>query len=68
MLLTLLNPHSDIVKIRIDDPGIEPGNIPFDAAVDLYENARKLIAASSLFLIWLERLGYCLYGRNIVAV
>ena len=47
MLLTLLNPHSDIVKIRIDDPGIEPGNIPFDAAVDLYENARKLIAASA---------------------
>ena len=26
MLLTLLNPHSDIVKIRIDDPSIEPGN------------------------------------------
>lgn len=47
MLLTLLNPHSDIIKIRIDDPGIEPGNIPFDAAVDLYENARKLIAASA---------------------
>lgn len=47
MLLTLLNPHSDIIKIRIDNPGIEPGNIPFDAAVDLYENARKLIAASA---------------------
>ena len=27
MLLTLLNPHSDIIKIRIDDPSIEPGNI-----------------------------------------
>ena len=47
MLLTLLNPHSDIVKIRIDDPSIEPGNIPFDAAAELYENARKLIAASA---------------------
>lgn len=47
MLLTLLNPHSDIIKIRIDDPSIEPGNIPFDAAVDLYDNARKLVAASA---------------------
>lgn len=47
MLLMLLNPHSDIVKIRIDDPSIEPGNIPFDYAVELYENARKLIAASA---------------------
>ena len=47
MLLTLLNPHSDIIKIRIDDPSIEPGNISFDAAVELYENARKLIAASA---------------------
>lgn len=47
MLLTLLNPHSDIIKIRIADPNVEPGNIPFDAAVDFYENARKLIAASA---------------------
>lgn len=47
MLLTLLNPHSDIIKIRIDDPSIEPGNIPFDAAVEFYDNARRLITASA---------------------
>ena len=47
VLLTLLNPCSDIIKIRIENPAIEPGNIPFDAAVELYDSARKLITASA---------------------
>ena len=47
VLLTLLNPHSDVIRIRINNPEIETGSISFDAAVDLYENTRKLIAASA---------------------
>ena len=46
VLLALLNPHSDIIKICVDYPDIEFGNIPFDASIGLYKNIKNLIAAS----------------------
>ena len=46
ILSSLLNPYSDIIKICVDNPGIEFGNIPFDAVRDLYRNVKKLIAVS----------------------
>lgn len=49
--LHLLNPNADILKIRIEKPGIEVGNILFDDAIRLYENARKLIAAAAMDII-----------------
>lgn len=47
LMLFLLNPNTDILKIRLDRKGIEAGNILFDDAIRVYENARKLIAAAT---------------------
>lgn len=51
MLLILLNPYADIIKIRIADPDVEAGNILVDRAVNLYDNARKLVVASALDIL-----------------
>lgn len=51
LLLFLLNPNTDILKIRLDKKGIEPGNILFDDAIRIYENAKKLIAATAQDII-----------------
>lgn len=47
LLLFLLNPNTDILKIRLDKRGVEAGNILFDDAINIYENAKKLIAATA---------------------
>lgn len=47
LMLYLLNPNTDILKIRLDKKGIETGNILFDDAIHIYENAKKLIAATA---------------------
>lgn len=48
LLMFLLNPNSDILKIRLCKKGIESGSILFDDALHLYENARKLIASAAM--------------------
>lgn len=47
LFLFLLNPNTDILKIRLDKKNIETGNILFDDAICIYENAKKLIAATA---------------------
>ena len=47
LLLFLLNPNTDILKIRLDRSDVEAGNILFDDAIRIYENAKKLIAATA---------------------
>ena len=47
LMLYLLNPNTDILKIRLDRKDIEAGAILFDDAIRVYENARKLIAATA---------------------
>lgn len=47
LLLFLLNPNTDILKIRLDRKNIEAGSILFDDAIRVYENAKKLIAATA---------------------
>ena len=42
VMLYLLNPNTDILKIRLEKKEVEPGNILFDDAIHLYENAKKL--------------------------
>lgn len=51
VMLYLLNPNTDILKIRLDKSDIEAGNILFDDAIRLYENAKKLLAATALDVI-----------------
>lgn len=51
LLLFLLNPNTDILKIRLERKDIEAGNILFDDAIRIYENAKKLIAATAQDII-----------------
>ena len=47
LMLYLLNPNTDIIKIRLQKDNVEAGSILFDDAINLYENAKKLIAATA---------------------
>lgn len=51
LMLYLLNPSTDILKIRLDKKNIETGSIHFDDAINLYENAKKLLAATALDIL-----------------
>lgn len=51
VMLYLLNPNTDILKIRLEKKEVEPGNILFDDAIHLYENAKKLLAATALDIL-----------------
>ena len=51
LMLYLLNPNTDILKIRLDKKGIESGSILLDDAIRMYENAKKLLAATALDVI-----------------
>lgn len=51
VMLYLLNPNTDILKIRLERKEIEAGNILFDDAIRLYENVKKLLAATALDII-----------------
>lgn len=47
LMLYLLNPSTDILKIRLQKNDIEAGSILFDDAIHLFENAKRLIAATA---------------------
>ena len=51
VLLYLLNPNADILKIRLDRKNVEVGSILFDDAINVYENAKKLLAATALDIL-----------------
>ena len=48
ILLDLINPVSDIVKIRLKNEELEAGSIFVEDAINLYENTKKLIAAAAM--------------------
>ena len=48
VLLYLLNPNTDILRIRLEKKDVEAGNILFDDAIRMYENAKRLLAATAL--------------------
>ena len=47
VFLYLLNPNSDILKIRLERKNVEVGNILLDDAIGIYENIKKLLAATA---------------------
>lgn len=51
VMLYLLNPNTDILKIRLEKKDVEAGNILFDDAIKIYDNAKKLLAATALDII-----------------
>lgn len=52
VMLYLLNPNTDILKMRLEKKEIEAGNILFDDAIRLYENAKNLLAATALDILY----------------
>ncbi len=58
LMLYLLNPNTDILKIRLDKKEVESGNIMFDDAIQLFDNAKKLIAATVLDVINPKKIHY----------
>lgn len=58
LMLYLLNPNTDILKIRLDKKEVESGNIMFDDAIQLFDNAKKLIAATALDVINPKKMHY----------
>ena len=51
LMLYLLNPNTDILKIRLEKKDVEAGNILFDDAIRMYESAKKLLAATALDIL-----------------
>ena len=47
VFLYLLNPNSDILKIRLERKNVEVGNILLDDAIGIYENIKKLLSATA---------------------
>ena len=47
LMLSLLNPNADILKIRLQNTKMEMGNITIDDGIRLYENAKKLLVAAA---------------------
>ena len=58
LMLYLFNPNTDILKIRLDKKEVESGNIMFDDAIQLFDNAKKLIAATALDVINPKKIHY----------
>lgn len=58
LMLYLLNPNTDILKIRLDKKEVESGNIMLDDAIQLFDNAKKLIAATALDVINPKKVHY----------
>lgn len=58
VMLYLLNPNTDIIKIRFVNKEVENGNILFDDAIKLYDNAKKLIAATAADVINPQKIHY----------
>ena len=50
-LLTVQYPNSDILNLRINDDQIQAGSITMDAAVRIYDNAKKLLTATAMDII-----------------
>lgn len=51
VILYLLNPNTDILKIRLERKDMEAGNIFLDDAIQMYESAKKLLAATALDIL-----------------
>lgn len=65
VMLYLLNPNADILKIHIEKKDMESGNILFDDAIRLYENAKKLLAATAQDIINPQKIHYGRIGESV---
>ena len=48
LILELLNPLSDILRVRHISPDVENGSILFEDAINLFENSKKLLLNAAL--------------------
>lgn len=47
LVLLLLNPNADILKVRLDCDSVANGNIFLDYAIQIYDNAKRLLTATA---------------------
>lgn len=47
VILSIMNPRTDILKAHLKLPTVQDGSIGLDAAVSLYQNAKNLLAATA---------------------
>jgi len=66
VILELLNPLSDILRLRIKEPDIENGSIYVEDAIRLYDNAKKLLMATAMDIVHPEILHKGRPDNNIV--
>ena len=51
LMLYLLNPNTDILKIRLVKNSTETGSVTIDDGIRIYENAKKLLIATAQDII-----------------
>lgn len=51
VMLCLLNPNADILKISLEKRDMEAENIFFDDAIQIYESTKRLLAATALDIL-----------------
>jgi len=51
VVLELLNPLSDILRLRVNEPEIEAGSIYVEDTIKLYDNAKKLLMATAMDIV-----------------
>lgn len=47
VIIYLMNPNADILKIRLERKNVAPGYICIDDAINIYENTKKLLSAAA---------------------
>ncbi|MDD7382568.1 MAG: hypothetical protein PUG37_07345 [Bacillales bacterium] len=66
VMLYLLNPNTDIIKIRFIDKEVANGNILLDDAIKLFDNAKKLIAATAADVINPQKIHYGRADKSVL--
>ncbi len=51
VLLSLLNPSADVLKIRVEHEGTTPGNIFLDDAIAAYDSAKRLLTSTAMDVV-----------------
>lgn len=51
VILELVNPLSDILRLRITEPNIETGSVLVEDAIKFYDNAKKLLTATAMDIL-----------------
>ena len=66
VILELLNPLSDVIRLRVNEPDIVTGSIFIDDAINLYDNAKKLLIATVMDVVHPQLFHFGRPGNTLV--